>query len=110
MTSSLIFASAAGSGAGINAFLIQMAPLLLVFVAFYFLVLGPQRKRAAQHAAKLAAAKRGDTVVTGGGLVGKVTKVIDDELEIEIAPNVKVRVITATLADVRLPGGKAAND
>ena len=95
-------AAPAGAGAGITPFLIQMAPLLLVFVAFYFMILRPQQRRAADHAARIAAAKRGDTVVTGGGLIGKVTKVMADEVEIEIAPTVKVRAVTATLVNVRL--------
>ncbi len=88
----------------------QMVPLALIFVVFYFLLIRPQQQRAKAHAAKVDAVKRGDTVVTAGGLIGKVTKIVDGEIEVEIASGVKVRVVKSTLADVTLPGGKPAND
>lgn len=109
MTSSLIFASAASSG-GTTAFLIQMAPLLLIFVVFYVLLIRPQQNRMKLHAAKIAGAKRGDMVVTGGGLIGKVTKVDETEIEIEIASGVKVKAVKTTLSDVLTPTVKPAND
>ncbi len=86
-------------------------PLLLIFAVFWFLIFRPQQQRAKQHAAKLAAVKKGDQVVTGGGLMGKVIKVDADTVEVEIATNVRVKAIKTTLSDV-VPNGptKAAND
>ena len=82
-------AAAGGGGGGIEAFL----PLILIFVVFYFLLIRPQQKKMKEHKAMLASVRRGDKVVTGGGIVGTVTKVIDDhELMVEIADEVKVRV------------------
>ena len=111
MLSSPAFAQAAGgtSGGG-AAFIVNFVPLALLFVIFYFLLIRPQQQRAKRHRAMLEAVKKGDMVVTGGGEIGKVTKVEPDELEVEIAPNVRVRVVRSTLADVRAPGGKPAND
>ena len=85
-------------------------PLILIFVIFYFLMIRPQQKRMKAHQAMIAAAKPRDTVITNGGLVGKVVKVDEQELEIEIAQGVKVRVVRSMLADIRPYGSKAAND
>lgn len=108
------FAQAAPSAAqpdGFTAFMVQMMPLILIFVVFWFLIFRPQQQRQKQHRAKLDAVKRNDQVVTGGGLIGKVTKVDGDNVEIEIAPNVRVKAVKATLADVLTPTpGKPAND
>lgn len=94
-----------------SAFLIQMMPLLLIFVVFWFLIFRPQQQRAKEQRAKLAAVKKGDQVVTGGGLMGKITKVDSDTVEVEIATGVRVKVVKATLADVVTNGpAKAAND
>ena len=94
------FAQAGGAG-GTSDFLIQLMPILLMIVIFYFLLFRPQQERAKEHKAKLAAMRRGDTVVTSGGIVGKVTKLIDDGfIEVEIAPDTKVRVVRATISDV----------
>lgn len=93
-----------------TAFLLQFAPLLLIFVVFYVLLIRPQQTRMKNHAAKIAAAKRGDMVVTGGGLIGKVTKVDDNEVEVEIAAGVKVKAVKSTLSDVLTPSVKPAND
>ena len=90
------FAQAAGAPAGAAAFG-QFLPLILIFVIMYFLMIRPQQKRAKEHRAMVEALKKGDEVVTQGGLVGKVTAVRDQELEVEIAPGVKVRVIRATV-------------
>jgi preprotein translocase subunit YajC len=114
MFTSPAYAQAAGAAAasdGMSAFIVQMAPLLLIFVVFWFLIFRPQQQRAKQQRAKLDAVKKGDQVVTGGGLMGKVTKVDADTVEVELAPNVKVKAVKATLADVvsNTPG-KAAND
>ena len=104
-------AGGAGAPDGMSAFFIQMMPLLLIFVVVWFLIFRPQQQRAKQHAAKLAAVKKGDQVVTGGGLMGKVTKVDTDTVEVEIAPNVRVKAVKATLGDVvTITPGKPAND
>ncbi len=86
-------------------------PLVLIFAAFYFLMIRPQQKRMKELQNAINAVKKGDQVVTGGGLVGKVTKVEDQQVEIELAPNVKVRAVKATLTSVTPTGtGKPAND
>jgi preprotein translocase subunit YajC len=113
MTSMLVF-SAAASGAngvsGTQVFMQNVFPLLLIFVVFYFLLIRPQQKRAKEHEAKLQAVQKNDEVVTGGGLMGKVTKVADDHVEVEIAPNVRVKALKSMLADVKSRNTKPAND
>ena len=80
----------------------QFVPLILLFAIMYFLLIRPQQKKVKEHQAMVGAVRRGDQVVTQGGLIGKVTKVKEDnELEVEIADGVKVRVVQSTLADVR---------
>ena len=112
MTSMLVFSSAATSagGAGGAAFFMQIVPLLLIFVVFYFLLIRPQQKRAKEHEAKLNAVQKNDEVVTGGGLMGKVTKVAEDHVEVEIAPNVRVKALKSMLSDVKSRTTKPAND
>lgn len=100
-------ASAGGSGAG---FFVQIFPLLLIFVIFYFLLIRPQQRRVKQHQQMVSEVKPRDSVVTSGGLVGKVTKVDDHEIEVEIAQGVRVRVVKGMLSEVRPHGAKAAND
>ncbi len=91
--------------------LIQFAPLLLVFVVFYFLLIRPQQKRMKEHREMVAALSKGDEVVTSGGILGKVTKVDDAEAQVEIATGVKVRVLKSTISEVRSrTQPKAAND
>ena len=99
-------ASAAGYGAMLNGIL----PLLLIFVIFYFLLLRPQQQRVKQHRAFLDSVKKNDVVVTAGGIIGKVTRIDEQEVEIEIANGVRVRVVKSTLSDVRSSGVKPAND
>ena len=100
--------AASGSGA---AFFIQMVPLLAIFAIFWFLLIRPQQRRMKEHQAKIGSVKKGDQVVTGGGLVGKVVKVEDAHVEVELAPQVRVRAVKSTLTDVTSPGGsKPAND
>lgn len=106
---SLLFLAAAPAAGG-SAFFVQIFPLLLIFVVFYFFLIRPQQKRAKEHEAKINAVQKNDEVVTGGGLMGKVTRVADDHVEIEIAPNVRVKALKATLANVQPRGTKAAND
>ncbi len=86
-----------GEGGGLGAF----APIILIFVVFYFLLIRPQQKKAKQHRDMLSVVKRGDRVLTGGGIIGTVTRVKDnDELVVEIADGVKISVLRSTLSDV----------
>ena len=79
----------------------QFVPLILIFVIMYFLLIRPQQKKVKQHQAMVEALRRGDMVVTQGGMVGKIAKVKDDgEVEVEISEGVKVRVIRSTIAQV----------
>ena len=85
--------------------LVQFAPFIAIFAIMYFLILRPQQRRAKDQKALVQGAKRGDTVVTSGGLIGKVTKSTDEsEVELEIAPNVRVRLARSGIADVRAKG------
>jgi len=82
-----------------------------IFAIFYFLMIRPQQQRAKAHRAMVDAVKKGDEVVTGGGIIGKVARVMDGEIEIEVATGVKLRVLKGTLSDVRNPKlPAAAND
>jgi preprotein translocase subunit YajC len=112
MIPTTLFTSAAAASGGTTGFILQMVPLVLIFIVFYFLLIRPQQTRMKAHAAKIGAAKRGDVVVTGGGLIGKITKVDEaqDEVEVEIASGIKVRAVRSTLADVRTGTAKPAND
>lgn len=92
------YAQAAAPG-GTAAFA-QFIPLLLVFVIMYFLILRPQQKKMSQHRAMVAALKKGDQVITQGGLIGKVVGVRDDELDVELAQGVRVRVVRSSIAQV----------
>ena len=79
-----------------------LLPFILIFVIMYFLILRPQQKRAKQHQEMVKNLRRGDNVITSGGLVGKVTKVVDDDqVEIEIADGVRVRQMRSMVADIR---------
>src|SRR6478609_8494852 len=92
-------------GGGSTDMLTSLLPFVLIFIIMYFLILRPQQKRVKQHAEMVKNVRRGDTVVTNGGLVGKVTKVIDDDqIEIEIADEVRIRQMRSMLADVRAKG------
>lgn len=79
----------------------QLLPIVAIFVIFYFLLIRPQQRKAKEHKALLASVRRGDRVVTGGGILGMVTKVLDDNyVQVEIAEGVKVRVLKSTIADI----------
>ena len=99
-----------GTGATIIYYAVQFVPMILIFVVFYFLLIRPQQKRAKEHATAIAAVKRGDTVVLGSGMIGKVTRVEEAEVNVEIAPSVNVRVVKAMIAEVRNRTAIAAND
>ena len=101
----LISPAYAQTGSGGGDFLIQLMPILLMFVIFYLLLLRPQQQRLKAHREMVANIRRGDTVVTSGGIIGKVTKVKDDgEIEVEIAENTRVRVVKGTVSEVRVKG------
>ena len=94
------YAQAAG-GAGGGSFITSMIPLILIFVIFYFLLIRPQQKRAKEHKNMVDNLRRGDQVVTAGGILGKVTKVKEgEEVEVEIANDVKVKVYRSTIQTV----------
>lgn len=91
--------TAAGGGSGFD--LISLAPLVLIFVVFYFLLIRPQQKKVKEHRAMIGALRRGDRVVTSGGIIGQVTKVLSDtELQVEIAEGVRVRVARSAVSEV----------
>ena len=90
----------AAVGAGAGAAFAQFIPLILIFAIMYFLMIRPQQKRLKAHRTMVENVKKGDRVVTQGGILGKVVSVGEDELEVEIATGVRVRVIRSTLAQV----------
>ncbi len=95
---------------GLVAMIVQFLPFVAIFVLFYFLLIRPQQKRAKEHQALIAAVKRGDVIVLSSGLIGKVTRVEDAEVNVEIAPSVNVRVVKSMIAEVRNRTAIAAND
>ena len=101
-----IYAQAAAPGAFdyLNSLII---PTMLIIGIMYFLMIRPQQKRLKDHQAMIAGVRRGDTVVTGGGIVGKITKVDDGELQVEIAEGVKIKVLRGTITEVRGKGEPA---
>jgi preprotein translocase subunit YajC len=99
------FAQGASPFGGEGGMLMSLLPFVLIFVIMYFLILRPQQKRVKMHQEMVKNVRRGDTVVTNGGLVGKVTKVIDDDqIEIEVADDVRIRQMRQMLTDVRAKG------
>lgn len=95
------YAQAADAAPAAGFGIVQLAPLVLIFVVFYFLLIRPQQKKMKQHRELVAALKRGDRVVTSGGIIGLVTKVVNDnEVQVEIAENVRVRVVRSSVTDV----------
>jgi preprotein translocase subunit YajC len=98
------YAQAAGGPAagGAADLLMQMAPFGIILLIMYFLILRPQQKRAKEHENMIKNIRRGDTVITNGGLIGRVSRVTDDaEIEIEVAPNLRVRQLRGAIAEVR---------
>ena len=96
-----------GSGSMITSFM----PLILIIVIMYFLILRPQQRKVKQHQEMVKALRRGDTVITNGGLVGKVTKVVDDDqIEVEIADGVRVRQMRSMVSEVRAKGEPVKDD
>ncbi len=98
------FAQGLGSG-GTNDVLMSLVPFVLIFVIMWFLIIRPQQKRVKSHQELIKNVRRGDTVITSGGIIAKVSKVIDDsEIEVEIAEGVRVRLMKAMIQDVRTKG------
>jgi preprotein translocase subunit YajC len=96
---------AQAAGGGSSDFLVQLFPLVLIFVVFYFLLIRPQQSKMKAQKEMLGGVKRGDRVVTGGGIIGLVTKVIgENELQVELAEGVRVRIIKATITDILTRG------
>jgi preprotein translocase subunit YajC len=104
----LISPAYAQDAAGLMGGAVQFAPLVLIFAVFYFLLIRPQQQRQKEMKAMLGTLKRGDKVVTGGGIVGVVTKAKDNDVEVEIADGVRITVLRDTIASVVNP--KPAND
>jgi preprotein translocase subunit YajC len=104
-------AYAQGLGLGGDNMLVSLLPFILIFVIMYFLILRPQQKRVKMHQEMVKNLRRGDTVVTSGGLIGKVSKVVDDEqIEVEIGEGVKVRQARQMIAEVRAKGEPVKDD
>ena len=100
-----------GGVGGDGGMLMSLLPFVLIFVIMYFLILRPQQKRVKSHQEMVKNVRRGDTVVTNGGLIGRVTKVVDDEqLEIEIADGVRIRQVRGMVSDVRAKGEPVKDD
>jgi preprotein translocase subunit YajC len=96
---------------GAGDFVGMILPLVMIMVVFWFLLIRPQQKRSKEHQEMIGKVTRGDTIVTSGGLIGKVSKVVDErELVVEIADNVKVRIARTGIADVRAKGEPAKDE
>jgi preprotein translocase subunit YajC len=99
------YAQAAGGSAGAPELIGMIAPLIMIMGVFYFLLIRPQQRKMKEHQDMLGKVGKGDTVVTGGGLIGKVVKIVDDnELLVEVGENIKVRVLRSGVSDVRSKG------
>jgi preprotein translocase subunit YajC len=104
-------ATAGGAAAGGPAALaLQFLPFVAIFVLAYFMIIRPQQTRVKQHQAMIAGVKRGDTVVLSNGMIGKVVRVEESEVGVEIATGVTVKVVKSMIGDVRVKGEVAAND
>ena len=98
-------------GGGSDNMMVSLLPFVLIFVIMYFLILRPQQKRQKQHADMVKNVRRGDTVITNGGLVGKVTKVVDDDqVELEISDGVRIRQMRQMITTVRAKGEPAKDE
>jgi len=101
---------AAGAGGSAPPGWLQFLPIIGMIAIFWFLIIRPQMQKQKQHQAKIAAVKKGDQVVTAGGIIARVMRVDEDQAEVEIAQGVRVKVVKSTLGDILPPGGKPAND
>lgn len=109
MTIDLLAAAGAGASSG-TALLMNIVPIVGMIAIFWFLIISPQMKKQKQHQEKVAGVKKGDQVITAGGLLGKVIKVDETYVELELGTNVRVKAVKATLGDIIAPGGAPAND
>jgi len=100
----------AGTAASAQPGWVGFLPIIGMVAIFWFLLIRPQMKRQKEHQAKVNGMQKGDQVVTGGGLVGKVVKVDDTYAEVELAPGMKVKAVKSMITDIIPPGGSAAND
>jgi preprotein translocase subunit YajC len=107
---SMVQLAPSGQSGGTAGIVVGILPWLLIFVIFYLLMIRPQQRRVKEHQAAIAAVKKGDDIITGGGIRGRVTKVTDDEAEVEIAAGVKIRVVKSTISHVLTNNTKPAND
>lgn len=99
------FAQASGGVAGGGDLLISILPFVAIFAVMYFLIIRPQRQRQKEHQEMVKTLRRGDTVVTAGGIIGRVAKIVDDhEVQVEIAEGVKIRIVRAMVTEVRAKG------
>jgi preprotein translocase subunit YajC len=103
------YAQTAAPGAGSADFFVQLIPLILIFVIFYFFLIRPQQKKAKEHQKMIEGLRRGDQIITQGGLYAKIAKVAEDHVEAEIAPNVKVKLVKGTISGV-VSKSEPAND
>ena len=106
----LMMMQAEPAGGGATGLLMGILPWLLIFAIFYLLMIRPQQRRVKEHQVAINAIKKGDEVVTAGGIRGRVIKVRDDEVEVEIAQGVKVRIVKSTISAVLSANTKPAND
>jgi len=112
-STALVFAQAAAPAGGLQGFLAAEGPFVLLIpmvFLYFFMIIRPQQKRAKEHAERIGSIKRGDTVVLTSGLIGKVVRVEDTEIGLEIAQNVNVKVVKSMVNEVRARGEPAAND
>jgi preprotein translocase subunit YajC len=107
---SMVQAAPGGQPGGTAGLLMGILPWLLIFAIFYMLMIRPQQRRVKEHQAAIAAVKKGDEVITGGGIRGRVTRVTEDEAEVEIATGVRIRVVKSTISHVLSSNAKPAND
>ena len=107
---SMVQVAPPGQANGTMQLVMGILPWLLIFVIFYILMIRPQQRRVKAHQNAIAAVKKGDEVITGGGIRGRVTKVSEDEAEVEIAQGVKIRVVKSTISQVLTANAKPAND
>lgn len=105
-----IAAAAPASLSGMTFFVSNILPLLLIFGVFYFLLIRPQQRRAREHQEQILGVQKNDDVITSGGIMGKVIKVADEHVEVEIAQGVRVKVVKSTLSNVESRTKKPAND
>lgn len=111
MTSLELLSAAAAGAPGAPPAWVQFLPFVAVGVIFWFLILRPQMRQQKEHKAKIEAIKKGDQVLTAGGLLGKVLKVDENYADLELGPNVKVKALKSTISDIVPPtGAKPAND